>query len=931
MEESATRGNHAPVRGHASDDTMTDLPNGTEGAARPSQAGSADAEMTPRPAGSTKHKLVAGRCWQNYQIDGPVSSVPGQAFYATHLKLTEKVVIYPTPVTEATVWRRGAWERLSSLPPHARVVGCVEAQEEEGWRYEVMRVPPASTMRDWICSHQASAESVRSFLQQLSVTLSTLHGQGVVHLNIRPESIYLDDSTSEMQIRLGGFEAATLYTEPGMKLDKVDPFYAPPEAVGADEFPPGTGLCSWDWWSVGRVLQEFVLGRHVAGLLFNGDVTRPTPELVAQTHNLMRDVDPMMPRAGAVEAMAGMALDSTVQTLLSGLLTASRDARWGRSNVERWLKGDTIKIYYDLPRKARLFIWKGRVFALEEAIEHFSTEENWAEGEAILLPPDNPETLAHFLATVPEHAADYSRLQACRALLELPAWQGMSSKVRNSLFTSAAWLLLGSEHGKRKPLQFRGRPIEKASLTGWLGKQAALPGLEIVGAMTAAPFIKLIEPLDSVTAKMLERLSRVSGEAMRQALQAGWIKQGESDVFARVLNLALESDAALQVGAEKIRKSYATCHDAGVLRLLQLAKPEPWEQVLLILTAGSPARYGYVSKEEQARQSSAEVKQQNRRLETAAFWRQLHRVLTAGSAWTGRWRVFGTIWVGLILIGLLLAQDPLVTALLATTFVGIRVLLGVQTGRLVRANDPDAGPWTWRDSPQRCLVELQRVDPEATSVALVATKGLSGFKGLWGTMAAAAVLMIVLASQLGVEWRAKLSSPRDTDLTPRDVAAVRQLMPGITADLAARVVSGEYEIVDKGFGRQLSGPLRKWTFTSPDNPSLLPVVGSQPASPAQTAFAQVSATLLLKSFGQQPINALIAVQVPAQAEPEVMLFDGRKRRMADGQSLRLAGSLQAETWYKIDRRRVFFMGVPEGMTAWLGAGPHGVEGRARSP
>ena len=875
------------------------------------------------------HQLVPGQRWHDYQIEGPVPSGPSHAFYGLHVKSSEKMVVHATVLTEVTIWRRGAWERLSNLPPHARIVACVEAQEESGWRYEVTRVPPASTMREWIICHQASPESLRVFLRQLSGTLAALHAQGVVHLNIRPESIYLDDSADEIQVWLGGIEAATLYTNPSVKATLADPFYAPPETAGATEFPPGTGLCAWDWWSVGRVVQEFVIGRHVTSLLFGGDVTRPTSEFLAQARNLIRDVDPMMPRAGAVEAMSN--IEPAVQTLLSGLLTAACCARWGQSQVQRWLKGEPVKAYYDLHRTAQVFIAKGRGFTLEEAIEHYSSEENWAEGETQLLPPDAPETLAHFLATVPDHATDYSRLQACRALLELPAWQAMTADARNSLVVSAAWLLLGSQLEKKSFLQLRGRRVDKANLAAWLANTGGPLGLEIVRAMTVEPFIKLIEPHDSAAAEMLSRLSRVSAEAIRRATEAGWIKPDEHAVVARLMSLALESDATLQASADKFRKSFATCRDVGLLQILQPGASEPWQQVLLILTASSPAHFGYLSQEEWDRQRLDHLRKNEHQLAAVFFWSKLHRTLFLGSVWTGRWPVFSTISLGVVLVGLLVAQDPLITMLLTAGLVGVRLVLGFQVKRLVRANDPSAQPWRWLDSQQRCLLELQRLDPGGLSTSLVTEyKPTDVFKGLRITLAAGATTMILFASQFGAHGKGYLNGSKRPEtvrqlapptpsrgrvLAVRDVASVVRILPNISADLASKVVNGEYEIVDEGFGLQLNGPLRKWTFTSPKSPEPLPVLGSKPASPGQKAFAEVSALLLLKSFGQRPISAFIVVQVPARDGIELMLIDGRERRPADDQSLQLGGAPQTETWYQLGRRRVIFLAAPEGMMA----------------
>src|SRR5688572_11049243 len=130
-----------------------------------------------------------------------VPDEPG-SFIANHLGLMERVVVREFRMTDSHEWRRGAWERLCALP-ESKVVRCLEAHEEEGWRYEISALPPAMTLREWMGCHRPDFGGIEALMRQIAGTLGTLHAQGVVHLNIRPESIHIDETKGDPVYLLG--------------------------------------------------------------------------------------------------------------------------------------------------------------------------------------------------------------------------------------------------------------------------------------------------------------------------------------------------------------------------------------------------------------------------------------------------------------------------------------------------------------------------------------------------------------------------------------------------------------------------------------------------------------------------------------------------------------------------------------------------------
>jgi len=126
---------------------------------------------------------------------------------------------------------------------------------------------------------------------------------------------------------------------------------------------------------------------------------------------------------------------------------------------------------------------------------------------------------------------------------------------------------------------------------------------------------------------------------------------------------------------------------------------------------------------------------------------------------------------------------------------------------------------------------------------------------------------------------------------------------------------GLFEIVDDGFGGHRRGPLKLWDIPKPAAPVPLRVLGQAVASGAQSAFAVVSAELLLTPYPQQGRNVLVAVAVPrpGDARPSIVLYDSATGRLADGWSYRVGSELTPATWYNLTGREVVYLGLPGAM------------------
>ena len=931
---------------------MADPTPGTEATIVPRSSGSTPPADGVRPAAGARCKLIVGERWRVYQIDAPALNGVPNAFEATQTGRTEKVLISATLVTKATIARRAVWEQLSTqLSQDMRILKCLDAYEEEGWRFEVTELPPSATLREWIACHQAEDWAQRQFLEQLTASLSALHSLGLVHLHIRPENIYLAGDGDRMDTILGGLDTAVQYNHADSRTTEVDPFYAPPEAVDPEGRPPGIGLCAWDWWSVGRVVQEMILGRHVMSMLFGGDVIRaPSDGLRERAKSLLLEIDPPGMRAGAVESMPEQPLP--MKAMLRGLLTSARDARWGGDAIRLWLAKESVANHYDLARNARFFTWKGRGRTLLEAAQYFRAEEHWEEGEQNIFEPDNPETLANFLAATAAHAADWKKLQDILARVSSPAWAEIPEPARRSVAAALSWLSFGPQPGA---LLIKGRRVDVGGLLELLGSSLDNGNFEIIKALLSEPFLKLIAPLDATSAETLRQLAAVGGETLRRLIQRGWVEASDRGSQAYVLKLSLESEPALRKKADRMRSAFATCQEPELAGILAEKSSSAQSQIILIVTGENPRRFGYVTRAEHARQQVTRLRARARELRVALFWLHLQAKLMSGRPWSGALRTFVIFWLGLVSFGVVVARDVPATTVMVVVVLALRWALGWRIRKMVAQGGLTCSPrWTWRDGPERCLAEARLVQPDAavlsvdvlagqlaeTEAAIVAiavdekkTAPTSEpgpvLGGLWPVFALAALVCFAgsvnLLKNLGqrvglqaltVAW----ASPRQPDSSvaserfeadsPEQIEAMLKTLPGLSPAMAEKVRRGEYEIVQEAFGCTLNGPIREWNKSPPAVIPPLPVESRAPASAAQRAYALVSGELLVRPYGRKGVTALFVVRVPTTTGFGLMMYNARARKLVDNQALTLRGGLPENTWYRFERYNVIFMGTP---------------------
>jgi hypothetical protein len=912
---------------------MTDPLHGAADTPAPPADAAAPADSALSEAGKGP-ALATGKRWRNFQIGAPAPAHGPGAHEATDAGSMEPALVAVLPLGPGVEARRQTWQVLDALPA-GNLVPLRDAVEDDEWRYEVFAAPNGTSLRDWIACHQIGLAEIETIVRQLTLLLEAMHAAGVVHLRIRPDTIFINEAERNLEVILGGLGVATLHSQAELIPIEVDPYYAPPEAAGLFRHKPGPELCAWDWWSLGRVVQELVHGKHVYGLLFERDVSGNPPELKSRAETALLDRDPSGVRAGAVELLPDN-VSPRLRTLLRGLLASSRDGRWGSDQVLHWLQRETVPDRYDLPRDARLFVWRRRAFTVPEAAEFFLQPDYALEGQAQFFPAtgDPAGTMLAFLQELPQLKGEAERVGQVLALADSAAWQSVPLVARRAAVAGLAWLTLAPASA-RPPLCVQRWRVDPAGLQEMFSDAPPTESVALALALTSAVYRRAVEGLDATAGRTLALLADAGFKAAEEAGRAGWLPADDWGGQTRMLRFALDAEKDLIARRDRLRMSYATNQDPRLAALLAADKPDRLALVLLAYTGERAKDFGYVTHADWAQARLAELRARAAHLAAAAFWQRLLRVAAASPALLGSWPIFATLWA--IPFAFCVAGEAWMAAALVALSAGL-VRWGAHAGvnRLRARFAPETAPWTWTTRPQRCSDEaeraLQSVVPPATLPLLGEIERMrSEIKALritpapalpprpprlvafWcgATLSTLAPVAVVVAMFV----HAQTIPP-----APALVERPKPVAPDVASAVELAAAQQIYEEFNDGFGRRPRGPLRAWDVPA-KAPVPLSVRRMAPASPVQRAYAKVGAELLLEPYPRNGLAVTIAVPVLAGREPGLVLYDSAERELVDGRTFFVPPNLTDRTWYWIGNRRVVYLGVPERLAAQISLAP----------
>ena len=918
-------------------------------------SGSSASDATPAVADCTSpaassaadlENLVPGARWRGvYQIGEQLSDVTfGKAFKALHVGTMMDVVIRSFRVgdgSRAFIWAEIFQEKNTSF------LELIEAVEGEGRRVEVTQAAPTVTLREWSGRRKTGQTEIELVVRQLSQALGRLHKRGLVHLNLRSDTIFIRQTDGGLNVVLGGFETvAFIQADEPVELS-LDPFYAPPEAVGLFHYKREPGLRAWDWWSLGRVIQEVVLGRHILGHILERDVTRETPELRTRAENLLKEQD-VTTRAGAVEMMPAM--DRELTTLLRGLLTSSRDGRWGLVQVENWLRKEPVKDRYSLPRNERLFFWKDRAYTVPEAAAMFAQAEYWQDGLMNLFEPLNTATLAYFIGVESVQIKTKERLDLLMKLGEASALESLPPEIVRDVVAAVVLKFLA---GHDAAFVLRGRHIDAAYLMTLLTPEAQPVGLGTVYGLIARPTVQQVDQLDSEVGRSLGELERVYEAASTLAQQNKWLSTNGVVQMAALMALCLQTEIALNTTRNGMLKKYACSRDRALDRLFRKKDASLAELVIIAYTLREPEKFGYVTHNEWNSEQYRVLSERGEQLAAAVLWLRLGHALRLGSLVFGGWRVFLPVWLALALAVAFVGQNPWAYVVAGVCPLGMFIARNIWFGfhraklqHLLQANRP----WTMRSGWARCREEALAVlktdvapEPQALMRLLRETNeevaklkldpdpkpipSPASFRDTQSVALTSWVLMLALLT--GTAWYSVKHPPKmptvkwewvtslwskneeNSGTSAKSEKPKRSLSTDLSPTVGVKTIQNTLEELrrakreaDKQDEPQIK---MSWPFKTPLEAKPIRLQSSTVALPEQMAVAEEMAQLLVERYDPKTINATIAVQVPTEKGVGLMLYDGRTGKISDRKVYIIAFVPFSRSWIEIDSKKVIFL------------------------
>jgi len=295
-----------------------------------------------------------------------------------------------------------------SSPHLARII---EAGSEDGIDYQVFEFVPGHTLEDLLASNLRPDDAfIRPFVEQMERALSVLADAQLVHGDLKPANIVVTHLANGdlhfVVIDFGLTRRARHTIVEG--LGGGTPEYLPPE-----------GFCGYltrctDWWSLGMIVAEMLLGRHPLG---------GSPSTAIALAVITRRFD-----------ISGV--PDSWSTLVRGLLTADYECRWTGHAVREWLDGRTppLRDTADVPGPPvvarRPFVFDGVEHHQDPRLLADRMGSNWAEAARTIGSPSARTALsewarqfndAHLLATIdhlgdPDATLDHEIVQLIGAL-----------------------------------------------------------------------------------------------------------------------------------------------------------------------------------------------------------------------------------------------------------------------------------------------------------------------------------------------------------------------------------------------------------------------------------------------------------------------------------------------------------------------------------
>lgn len=893
--------------------------------------------------------LVPGAKWRSeaYLIEEVLPDITfGKSLRAKELKTARSVVIRSFRVSDDA--RERAWNRMGAEEGSC-LLGRIWAATAEGRRVEITEAPGSRTLTDWFAGRKAAEDEVQWLVKGLCDAVSRMHACGVAHLNLKPGNIHVRESEAGPQIVLGGLETLVDITRPELMSVSIDPFYAPPEAVGLLQHYAGPAFRAWDWWTVGRVVQEAVLGGHVLGLLIERDVSRHTPELLIRADQFLREKDIARSRPGGVELMP--ALDENIRTLLRGLLASCRDARWSSRDVHAWLDKKLVRERYDLARTTRLFVWRDYAYSLPEIAEVLAERENVASAVEEIFGAARRDSLFSFIEADSTSRGLAGRL---KDLTELETSSGFAGYPKAALREAVAMTALGLIHGGSANMKIRGLPVSADNLKSLLAGAPDDQVLSLVEVLSEPALFQSVAQFDSAAGRVLGDLSRGAGAAIALGASHHWLSRADRVALSRIHQILLTGEAEQQAALAEARLKFAVNRNEDLDTMFRKEHPGSAELCVLLFTLGRAEHFGYVTHEDWNEEQRAKLNARGEALAQALTWQNLCRVIRVGPLVIGPVFLAVVFWM-MVAAAVALRFSSRPTLMLAGgTFAAAiiaRLLLRKTSLAALRRHATSGGKGfpsaaTCEEQSRKALGSLSAQGVSEMKRQLAETNAaLAALPNAGGRVPARVaenfipqrILCLVLTTAglaafvllgLGVlksppKWEGLKTAWFSPPPAPSKGAMAAEDSPGKTT-AAQEGVGEENPTPEAKAGNSVLGGLFSsgkksaqestdiaqvtWGFREPLDLPLLKTLETLDATEAQAADALEQGREKARPYIPATVNTLIALRVMADNRVGLMLFDAKSGKLAD-QHLHIVPYLpMPRSWFLLGNRTAIYLG-----------------------
>ena len=861
--------------------------------------------------------------WRNiYHVTELIAEVNSVRFWKAHCTDTaEEVVLRVAPGAQSDA-RVEAWPRLCAveLPQLQRVR---EVHFIAGCQVEVCD-PVVGLPLDVWRGQRSSVDlaTVEAVVRQLAEALGVLHSSGLVHLGLRTGVVFVREGPDGLHCTLGGLETVSRFEGQRLVPAFADPLYAPPEAATLQLHEPGPALCGWDWWSLGRVAQELILGHHVVDSVLATPQSAPLRS--ARAEELLLELEAGGPRAGAVEVMVG--LDPRLELLLRGLLASAPEVRWGSEFVDRWVRQKSVKEQYSQSRPQLKFCWRGRLFSVPEAAQALQTPALWSEAASHLFEKEKSGTLVHYLRHSPTQAASYQQLEELSKLAEVEPLLSLPPALAREVLQA---LLLAQLSGTT--FVWRGCRCDGARLHTLLLEEDDNPEqFALVRAFTHRTVTTHLERYDTEAGRSLAAIERAAVDAEAIIRRQDWLNTDDTGLGEKIFRLALKPEPSLSATRERLQRDFAGSKNAEVAGFLKNARPSRAELVALAWVEPNAAQCGFITHAENSEKELQILRQRGGQLTSALCWARLGRSLEPGALLSGPWLASALGWgTAAALVAVTWPGLPGLVGALALCALAVIVRAGVFLALRATLSRfaPTSPKWTFKDGVARCRAELQTggrsLDAKGLENALgnlraeFAQHTLNGrsapsldesphFVGL--RVISLASWVVLLGLYIGSGWHLIVHPPAWSRPPVAISGSGKVNRPGTPAIGTVENATTTDRGPEAGVApAAVAGGKIAWPYKLGHDADIPAVKSTVPATDAQIEFAVKHGRALIAPYIPETVTATIVLRVPAGDAVAVMFFDSIRGKLVNENVYVIAFRPRVRAWVQVGDRIGFFL------------------------